>query len=158
MLRKDGAVAEFARFWSAREEVRKIWFSLYTPQEGADSEERLTPADREKVVADIAGARGAYPKVYAPDAILRGYLHPPRNPDECVFSQVTHCVSADLTTKVEPCQFGGRPVCSECGCIASAGLAHFGNYRLGGLVRLGDIFDASRKLGRVNEKLFRQSA
>jgi hypothetical protein len=56
-------------------------------------------------------------------------------------------VTADLKTTVHPCQFGGRPVCAECGCIASAGLAALGRYRLAGLLPVSALFDASRRLG-----------
>ena len=35
-------------------------------------------------------------------------------------------VSADLETRITPCQFGGRPDCENCGCIASAGLGAVG--------------------------------
>lgn len=46
MLHRDDYLHDFAAFWSSRSEVRKIWFSLYTPQEGEQSEERLMAADR----------------------------------------------------------------------------------------------------------------
>jgi organic radical activating enzyme len=147
MLRREGDLREFAQFWSAREEVRKIWFSLFTPQEGDSSEERLRPADRAWVAEEVTRIRPHFPKLYMPDSVLNGYLNPPESPEQCVFAQVSHCFSADMTTRVDPCQFGGRPVCSECGCIASAGMASVANHRLGGLVRLGDIFDASRRVG-----------
>ena len=50
-------IEEFLRFWSARPEVEKIWMSLYTPQIGEVSDERLRPADRERVVADLLALR-----------------------------------------------------------------------------------------------------
>jgi sulfatase maturation enzyme AslB (radical SAM superfamily) len=53
----SGGLVEFARFWSARSEVRKIWFSLYTPQEGEDSEERLHPENRVAVLAELTRIR-----------------------------------------------------------------------------------------------------
>ena len=34
------------------------------------------------------------------------------------FAQATACVSADLRTPITPCQFGGQPDCSSCGCMA----------------------------------------
>src|SRR4051812_9461809 len=45
-IQRPGYIEEFLKFWSARAEVTKIWFSLYTPQIGETSEERLTPGDR----------------------------------------------------------------------------------------------------------------
>ena len=148
MLRRDGDLLEFARFWSAQPEVRKIWFSLYTPQEGDSSEERLRPEDRVRVARELAVVRDRFPKVHMPDSVLRGFLEPPQSPAECLFAQLTDCYSADLKTRVEPCQFGGHPVCAECGCIASAGMRSVGDYRLAGLVRVGDIFAASQKIGK----------
>src|SRR5499426_1919748 len=45
---RDGYIEEFTRFWSEQPAVRKIWMSLYTPQKGEVSEERLTPIDRRR--------------------------------------------------------------------------------------------------------------
>ena len=119
MVGRPGYFSEFAAFWSAREEVRKIWFSLYTPQEGEQSAERLRPEDRQTVLQEFAALRDVFPKVELPDRVLDGYLHAPASPEECIFAQSTTCVSADLKTTISPCQFGGKPVCSECGCVAS---------------------------------------
>jgi MoaA/NifB/PqqE/SkfB family radical SAM enzyme len=138
---------DFSRFWSQREEVRKIWFSLFTPQQGQETEERLTPNDRIHIVNELRSLRASFPKIYMPSMVLEGYLHPPASPQECIFAQTTNCVSADLTTRIEPCQFGGQPVCSECGCIASAGLACVGKYKLAGLIRVSQIFSVSRRIG-----------
>jgi MoaA/NifB/PqqE/SkfB family radical SAM enzyme len=147
LLERADYLSEFANFWSQRSEVKNIWFSLFTPQEGDQSKERLDPADRQVVLEELARLRGDFPKVDLPAAVLDGYNHPPVSPDECVFAQATNCISADLTTRVTPCQFGGNPVCSECGCIASAGLASIGRHKLGGLIPVWKIFDVSRKLG-----------
>jgi hypothetical protein len=81
------------------------------------------------------------------DIILDGYLHPPESPQECIFAQTTTNISADLSTRIEPCQFGGDPVCSECGCIASAGLASIGKYKLAGLFPVSRVFALSQKIG-----------
>ena len=48
-----------------------------------------------------------------------------------------------------PCQFGGNPDCSQCGCIASMGLAAVGNHKLAGVIPVGAIFTASAKIGRA---------
>ena len=146
-LRRPGYLHDFANFWSRREEVRSIWFSLFTPQEGEQGEERLEPHDREIAVAELAELRVKFPKVNMPSAVLDGYSDPPASPDACIFAQTTNCISANLTTRISPCQFGGSPVCSECGCMASAGLASIGNHKLAGLVRVSSIFDVSRKVG-----------
>jgi MoaA/NifB/PqqE/SkfB family radical SAM enzyme len=147
MLCRPDYLSEFAAFWSERKEARIIWFSLYTPQEGEQSEERLTPSDRRTVLEELARLRACFPRVEMPDRVLAGFGHPPATPQECIFAQTTTCISADLESPITPCQFGGRPVCAECGCIASAGLASFGNYKLAGLVPVSDIFYLSKKVG-----------
>jgi len=147
LLRRAGYLDEFATFWSAQQGLRKIWFSLYTPQEGEQSPERLTPGDRQEVVKTLTQLRRQFPLVEMPDRVLKGFAAPPESPEQCMFAQATSCISADLTTGITPCQFGGRPVCSECGCVASAGLAAFANYKLAGLVQIGGIFSFSRKIG-----------
>ncbi|MGD1155051.1 MAG: radical SAM protein [Terriglobia bacterium] len=147
LIQRQDYLQDFASFWSERKEVRKIWFSLYTPQEGEVSQERLTPQDRAKVLEELRRLRRSFPLVDMPDRILKGFHDPPTSPQECVFAQTTTCISSDLTTVITPCQFGGRPVCSECGCFASAGLASFAKYKLAGLVQIGAVFSVSRKLG-----------
>ena len=146
-IQRRGYLADFADFWSNCKQVDNIWFSLFTPQEGEQSPERLTAGDRQMVVTELAQLRGRFPKVKMPSAVLDGYAHPPASPKECIFAQTTTCVSADLTTRIAPCQFGGQPVCSECGCMASAGLAAIGKHRLARLVPVSTIFDVSRRLG-----------
>jgi sulfatase maturation enzyme AslB (radical SAM superfamily) len=148
MVGRAGYFSEFAAFWSAREEIQRIWFSLYTPQEGEQSAERLRREDRQVVLQELASLRSRFPKIELPDRVLDGYLHAPASPHECIFSQTTACVSADLKTRIDPCQFGGRPVCNECGCVASAALASIGRYKLAGLVKVSDVFALSQKIGR----------
>ena len=147
IIQRQGYLRDFASFWSRRQEVRKIWFSLYTPQEGEVSEERLTPQDRAKVLEELGRLRRSFPLIEMGDRVLKGFQDPPASPRECIFAQATACLSSDLTTVITPCQFGGRPVCTECGCIASAGLASFGKYKLAGLVQIGSVFSASVKFG-----------
>jgi hypothetical protein len=55
---------EFAGFWSSRDEVRKIWFSLYTPQESENSDERLLREDRNAALEELLAVRRIFPKVY----------------------------------------------------------------------------------------------
>src|SRR5687768_10081864 len=51
----DGYIEEFVRGWSTNPHVRSIWLSLYTPQVGEQSPERLTRADRQKVIETLRG-------------------------------------------------------------------------------------------------------
>jgi MoaA/NifB/PqqE/SkfB family radical SAM enzyme len=148
-VNRPGYLEEFLRFWSEREEVRKIWISLYTPQIGEVSAERLTAGDRQRVVSDLRALRLRYAKLEAPAGLIDAYANPPASPDECVFARTTWSVSADLTTKITPCQFGGTPDCANCGCIASAGLTALARHKLGGFVPVGSIFTGSVKIGET---------
>src|SRR6266403_5093337 len=146
-VNRPGYIDEFLRIWSARQEVEKIWISLYTPQIGEVSDERLRPADRERVIADLMALRVRYPKLALPQGLIEVYAEPPASPDECVFARTTTVLSADLKSLVTPCQYGGAPDCSQCGCIASAGMAAVARHQLFGFIPVGMIFNSSLKVG-----------
>lgn len=146
---RDGYYEEFLRFWSARPEVERIWFSLFTPQVGAEGDEILTPAAREKVVSELAGLRKRFPKLIMPDPVVEGFLNPPASPSDCIFARTTVNFTADLETKVTPCQFGGTPDCTQCGCFASAGLAAVGRYKLFNVLRVRPIYEVSDRIGKI---------
>jgi len=146
-VRREGYLEEFVKYWSANQSVRTMWISLYTPQIGEESVERLTDDDRRTVVANLLEMRTRYPKVQMPKGLIDVLAKPPDSPEDCIFAKTTECLSADFETKITPCQFGGRPDCTQCGCIASAGLAAVGRHRLPGGLRVGAIFDASFKVG-----------
>ena len=149
LVQRDGYLDEFVRFWSENPHTRQIWISLYTPQIGEVSDERLGPEDRERVVAALMHLRTRFPKLRMPKGMIEVYADPPRSPDECIFAQTTTCVSADFTRTIVPCQFGGTPDCTSCGCIASAGLGAVGRHRLPGGLRVGAIFEGSLRVGRA---------
>jgi MoaA/NifB/PqqE/SkfB family radical SAM enzyme len=146
-VRRDGYLEEFAKFWSANTAVSQIWFSLYTPQVGEISAERLTKADRQKVVSDLLMIRTKYPKLRAHEALLNAYVLPPHSPDDCIFAKTTACVSANFEKPITPCQFGGNPDCANCGCMASAALAAVGRHKLPGGIRVGKLFEGSFEIG-----------
>ena len=150
---RPGYLEEFLRFWSERPEVRKIWFSLYTPQVGEISAERLTPTDRRQVVQDLMALRLRYRKLEAPKGLIDVYANPPSSPDECVFARTTTSISADLTTRITPCQFGGAPDCNNCGCIASAGLAAVARHHVWGFIPVGKLLTGSLKVGERVRRL-----
>ena len=147
IIQRDGYLEEFTAFWQNQPHCRKIWFSLYTPQMGEMSDERLTPENRKDVVTTLLTLRRRFSKLEMPKGMIEVYAEPPTSPDKCVFARVTHSVSADLQTRITPCQFGGRPDCANCGCVASAGLGALGRYRLAGPLKVDHIFDASLKVG-----------
>ncbi len=148
-VQRKGYLEEFARFWSNNAAVRTIWFSLYTPQVGEVSDERLTPPDRRSVVATLRDLRVRYQKIQMPEGLLNALASPPNSPEECIFARTTECISADFEHRITPCQFGGSPDCAQCGCIASAGLKAVGNHRLPGGIEVGAIFRASLAVGET---------
>ena len=156
-VQRDGYLDQFVDYWSANPHTRHIWVSLYTPQVGEESAERLEPQDRERVVAALMHLRTRYPKLRMPKGMIQVYADPPQSPDDCVFAQTTTCLSADLERRISPCQFGGKPDCSNCGCIASAGLGAVARHRLPGGLRVGAIFERSLSVGRTVQR-FRASA
>src|SRR5688572_2930292 len=156
-VQRDGYLDQFVDYWSANPHTHQIWVSLYTPQVGEVSPERLEPQDRERVVAALMHLRMLYPKLRMPKGMIQVYAEPPQSPDECVFAQTTTCLSADFERRISPCQFGGRPDCSNCGCIASAGLGAVGRHRLAGGIRVGAIFEHSLRVGQ-SVRRFRSGA
>ncbi len=145
---RPGYVTEFTEFWAANPDVKRIWFSLYTPQKGEVAPEILTPEDRRRVVAEISALYERHPKLEdMRPSVTQGYLQPPQNPEECIFAQTTSCLSSDLKKGITPCQFGGDPDCTQCGCMASVGLDALGRYRLSGVVSLKTIFKGSIRVG-----------
>lgn len=149
MMKSPGHLKQFLEFWTPRPEIRRVWFSLFTPQIGERSEEILSPEHRARAIADMLALRGEFPKLDMPERLIHQFSSPPASPRECVFALTTHTISADLRTRVAPCQFGGNPDCSSCGCVASMGLAAIAAYRLGGLIPVGAIFRTSIKIGNA---------
>jgi MoaA/NifB/PqqE/SkfB family radical SAM enzyme len=156
-VRREGYLEEFLRFWQDNRDTRLIWLSLYTPQIGELSIERLTAEDRARVIADVRRLRPAFSKLQMLDGMLQVYAEPPQSPDECIFAQTTECLSSDFERRITPCQYGGTPDCANCGCIASAGLEAIGRHRLKGGIPVGRIFYASLRVGRLVKRL-RESA
>ena len=153
-VQRDGYLEEFLTYWEANPNTRLIWISLYTPQKGEISDERLRPADRAKVIADLRRLKPRIRKLQMLDGMLNVYAKPPASPEECVFAQTTDCYSSDLERRITPCQFGGNPDCSNCGCIASAGLEAIGRHRIvGDMIPVGRIFYASLKVGRTVDRM-----
>jgi MoaA/NifB/PqqE/SkfB family radical SAM enzyme len=148
MVKRSGYIPEFVAFWSANPAVEKIWMSIFTPQRGAANVECLNADERKSVVQTLLQLRHDETKLDMPEGMIKEFLSPPVSPDRCIFAQTTRTLSADFTTRVEPCQFGGDPDCSRCGCMASMGLAAVGNKKLVGSLTAGDIFWTSNAIGR----------
>jgi len=147
MMKRPGYLKDFLKFWTPRQEIKKVWFSLFTPQVGDALPEMLTAEERACVITELLELRTRFPKLDMSERVIRQFASPPHAPQECVFAKTTQTVSADLATEITPCQFGGTPDCASCGCIASMALASLANYRLGGFLPLGSIFKTSVKIG-----------
>ncbi len=150
---RPGYLEQFLAFWSRQPQVNKVWFSLFTPQRGASDPEILSPAQRASVMAELSRLRPLYPVLDMPEAVIREIAQPPASPAACIFAQTTETLSADLERRITPCQFGGDPDCSNCGCIASMGLAAVGHHRVMGPVTAGHLFVASARLGKAVQRL-----
>jgi MoaA/NifB/PqqE/SkfB family radical SAM enzyme len=155
MLCRRDYMEDYVRFWSGRPEVHRIWVSLYTPQAGEESDERLSTSQREQVAHELARLRRIYPKLLTPQGYATALLHPPQSPDKCTFSRLSKNYSADLRTHVEPCVFGGNPDCSQCGCSASAGAHWVSNMRVAGPIRAGHLLRASMAIGSAIARIQR---
>jgi len=153
MMKRPGYLAEFLEFWTPRPEIKKVWFSLFTPQAGDRMPEILSSEERARVIAEMTQLRKQYPKLDMPEAVIRQFASPPASPRECVFALTTQTLSADLQTKITPCQFGGNPDCASCGCIASMALGSIAAHKLGGILSVGTIFKTSVRIGQNRAKL-----
>ena len=152
MVKRSGYIPEFVALWSANPAVEKIWMSIFTPQRGAANVECLTADERRGVVETLLRLRRDQAKLDMPEGMVKEFLSPPASPERCIFAQSTRTLSADFTTRVEPCQFGGDPDCSRCGCMASMGLAAVGNKKLIGPLTAGHIFWTSNAIGRYVQR------
>ena len=158
MMKRAGYLEEFLKFWTPRPEIKKVWFSMFTPQVGDQMPEILTPAERLQAIAEMLVLRKKYPKLDMPERVIREFAPPPKSPQDCIFAMTTETMSADLETMITPCQFGGTPDCASCGCMASMGLAAVGAYKLGGIIPVGGIFKASHKIGQLRARARRGPA
>ena len=127
MMRRDGHLEEFLQFWTPRPEIKRIWFSIFTPQRVDALPEILTATEREKAVGGMLALRKRFPKL----------------------DMQPKMIEADWTTMIQPCQFGCDPDCSSCGCIASAGLKAVADHKLGWLVPIEVLFRASITIRRL---------
>ena len=75
---RPGYATAFTEFWAPNPNVKRIWFSMYTPQQGEQSAEMLTQEDRRLLVDEIGALHARHPKLMDMiPAVTRGYLKPP---------------------------------------------------------------------------------
>jgi len=153
MLLRNSYLEEYVAFWNDRPEVDHIWVSLYSPQMGEESAERLTAADRERIAAELPELRKSYPKLLLPKGVARAFVKPPASPEQCLFSKMSLNFSADLRTHVEPCVFGGTPDCTQCGCSISSALHWIRDIKVAGPLTIGHLVQSSLSVGTAVQKL-----
>jgi hypothetical protein len=117
----------------------------------------LAPNDREQVAAELPLLARRFRKLLVNEGVAQAFLHPPRNPDDCLFSKMSANYSADLETRVEPCVFGGAPDCSQCGCAASSGLHWIRSAKVAGPLRVGHFVGASIGIGTLLNRARKQT-
>lgn len=152
MMKRTGYLNNFLEFWTPRPEIDKVWFSLFTPQQGDQLPEMLEPEERVRAISELTKLRKKFTKLDMPEGLIRQLAAPPHSPEHCIFALTTETLSADLKTKITPCLFGGNPDCKSCGCVASMGLAAVAAHKLGGVIPVGKIFRASVKIGQARSK------
>jgi sulfatase maturation enzyme AslB (radical SAM superfamily) len=155
MLQRPGYIEDYVAFWGARPEVVRLWVSLYSPQQGEQSPEMLTAEDRADAAAQLMEARARHPKLLMNRGIAEALRVPPASPAKCMFARMSTNYSADLSTRVEPCIFGGTPDCSQCGCAISSGLHWLKEVRLARVIKVESIANGSARVGSMLGKLRR---
>jgi MoaA/NifB/PqqE/SkfB family radical SAM enzyme len=153
MMSQASYLEKYVAFWSAQAEVDRIWVSLYSPQIGEENAERLTPEDRERIARELPQLARSYPKLLIPEGMAKAFVNPPQDPKDCLFSRMSTNYSADLTTKVEPCVFGGTPDCSQCGCSISSALHWIREVKIAGPLKIGHLVRTSLGVGSTVSKL-----
>jgi MoaA/NifB/PqqE/SkfB family radical SAM enzyme len=80
MMKRAGYLEEYLAFWQAQPEVKRIWVSLYTPQQGEHTPEMLTMEERQTVARELPELREAYPKLLMNPGIGQALVEPPKSP------------------------------------------------------------------------------
>ena len=148
MMGRPGYLGEFLRFWAPRPEVQAIWMSFFTPQRGVSSPECLTPTERNSAINELIRLKDQFPKLDMGRQLIQEFRSPPASPEQCLFAQTTETISADLNTRIVPCQLGGDPDCARCGCMASMGMSAVANHKVAGVIPIWTLHKAAAKVGR----------
>jgi len=71
MMKRPGYLQEFLEFWTPRPEIKKVWFSLFTPQVGDRMPEILNSEERARAIVEMSQLRRQFPKLDMPEAVIR---------------------------------------------------------------------------------------
>lgn len=152
-VERPGYMDRYLEFWNSRPEVNRIWVSAYTPQQNEISNERLTQQNRTQLAEYFNSVSKLYPKLLMNPGLMHAFLHPPTSPDKCAFAKLSTNYTADLKTRVEPCVFGGRPSCADCGCAMSMGMHWIGNINILGPLQGRHLISASMAISGAARNL-----
>src|SRR5207344_2603388 len=94
MMKRPGYLREFLEFWTPRPEIKKVWFSLFTPQIGDQMPEILSSDERQRAISEMLQLRKQYAKLDMPELLIRQFASPPHSPQDCVFARTTQTLSA----------------------------------------------------------------
>jgi organic radical activating enzyme len=160
MTQRRDYLDEYLHFWTSRPEVGRVWLSLYTPQKGEQSVERLTDDARQLLFEELPPLKANYPALILSGSNVEAFAKPPKNPGECTFTRFSAAYSADLRSRIGPCFYGGDPDCSQCGCAVSVALHWLRQqrvpYALG--LKAGHIIDASLETSEWIKALRRKTS
>ncbi len=157
MLARPSYMKEYVSFWNSRPEVNRIWVSVYTPQLDEQSPEMLKSEDRVVLARELPSLKRQYSKLLMTEGMARAFVHPPSNPEDCLFSKMSVNYSADLESRVEPCVFGGAPDCSQCGCAISGALHWIRTIKLAGPLKIDHFVRSSIGIGMLTNRLQQHS-
>ena len=153
MMKRPGYLAEFLEFWTPRPEIKKVWFSLFTPQVGDQMPEILGSDERARAIADMMQLRKQYPKLDMPAGGDSAVRLPATTALKIVFSH----------SRPRRCRQTWRQR-SLHASLAEILIAHpadashpwawppIAAHKLGGILPVGTIFKASIKIGQNRAK------
>ena len=72
MMKRPGYLEDFLQFWTPREEIRKVWFSLFTPQVGDRLPEMLSAEERTRRLGN-AGIEKELSEVEMPRVVIEQF-------------------------------------------------------------------------------------
>jgi hypothetical protein len=85
MMKRPGYLGEFLKFWTPRPEIKKVWFSLFTPQVGDKMPEILSAEERQRAITEMVQLRKQFPKLDMSETVLASSARHQRAP-KIVFS------------------------------------------------------------------------
>jgi len=69
-MKQPGYLRKFLQYWTSKPEIRKVWFSLFTPQVGDPLPEALQRDERQQAIADMLALRKEFPKLDMPEGMI----------------------------------------------------------------------------------------